>query len=42
MLKQRLYNAKSNNESKQYATTGSLGQYAILQGQSIVLMIVEN
>ena len=22
MLKQRLYNAKSNNESKQYATTG--------------------
>lgn len=49
MLKQRLYNAKSNNESKQYATTLSsmpqqacLGQYAILQGQSIVLMIVEN
>lgn len=22
MLKQRFYNAKSNNESKQYATTG--------------------
>ena len=42
MLKQRLYNAKSNNESKQYAQQACLGQYAILQGQSIVLMIVEN
>lgn len=43
MLKQRLYNAKSNNESiSSMPQQVCLGQYAILQGQSIVLMIVEN
>ena len=38
MLKQRLYNANLSSMPQQ----ACLGQYAILQGQSIVLMIVEN